>query len=379
MARESVEAYLCVALRSLGAYVVSHWILSLSALNEAKSASGCAIHSTQPQKERYGCGVAHPHLVISFCACPTFFVSIPQLYQLGPWSCSIVPPHFADLTTGNTTRGLFIFPRNDGWFCYPSARPASAQSPCWLESSLEQRIQRMVGCSIWAFLNSLAYWLLPHRFYVNIYTKKSTWEKPTEPVYPRGDEDAPPGPPPGYSTGFGGADRNPTDSKTNPYNDYNAPGSSNTLESDAALAARLQAEEDARASSSSRNAQQDYQNTPLPPQEQQGLPLREERSKGLFGKLFGGKTGGSSSRPYGNQPQYGQPQYGQPQQPYYPQQQYPPPQQYPQQYPQQGYGGGYGGGYAQQPPKKSGGIGTMGGAALGLGGGLIGGMLLEDA
>lgn len=222
-------------------------------------------------------------------------------------------------------------------------------------------------------------------FYVNIYTKKSTWERPTEPVYPRGDEDAPPGPPPGYSTGSGGVDRNPTDSKTNPYDNYNAPGSSNTLESDAALAARLQAEEDARASSSSRNAQQDYQNTPLPPQDQQDLPPREEKSKGLFGKLFGGKTGGSSSRPYGNQPQYGgggyggQPQYGQPQQQYYPQQQYPPPQQYPQQYPQQGYGGGYGGGYAQQPPKKSGGIGTMGGAALGLGGGLIGGMLLEDA
>jgi hypothetical protein len=41
-----------------------------------------------------------------------------------------------------------------------------------------------------------------------------------------------------------------------------------------------------------------------------------------------------------------------------------------------GYGGG--GGY-QQTPQKSGGMGAAGGAALGLGGGLIGGMLLENA
>lgn len=201
-------------------------------------------------------------------------------------------------------------------------------------------------------------------FYVNVYTKKSTWEKPTEPVYPQ-DEDAPPGPPPGYSGA--GVDRNPTDYKSNPYN-HSAASSSN-IESDAALAQRLQAEEDARAGT--RNAQQDYQSTPMSGSSQE-LPPRDQK-KGLLGKIFGGKS--SSSRPqqaYGQQaygqPAYGQQAYGQPaygQQPYYPQ------QSYPQQYAQQGYG---------QPQRRTGGgMGTMGGAALGLGGGLIGGMLLEDA
>src|ERR1700679_4073472 len=37
-------------------------------------------------------------------------------------------------------------------------------------------------------------------FYVNIYTKKSQWNKPTEPIYPP-DEEAPAGPPPLYSHG----------------------------------------------------------------------------------------------------------------------------------------------------------------------------------
>lgn len=83
-----------------------------------------------------------------------------------------------------------------------------------------------------------------------------------------------------------------------------------------------------------------------------------------MGKLFGGKS--SSSRPpqaYGGG--YGQPQgqygYGAPQQGYYGQQ---------QGYPQQAY--------QQQPPKKHG-MGAGGAAALGVGGGLLGGMLLADA
>ncbi|TGO43077.1 hypothetical protein BHYA_0003g00310 [Botrytis hyacinthi] len=204
-------------------------------------------------------------------------------------------------------------------------------------------------------------------FYVNIYTKKSTWDKPTEPVYPSGDS-APPGPPPGYS---GGSSTYPSDDKSNPYDP-----SPNT-ESDAELARRLQAEEDARGGSSSGtrgNAQQDYQNTPMPSYSQQELPPREQK-KGFFGKLLG-KTSGSSASSGAQQPQYGGYQQQQ-----YPQQGYPPqgypPQGYP---PQQGYGGGYGGGYQQQRPQKSGGgMGMAGGAALGLGGGLIGGMLLEDA
>ncbi len=73
---------------------------------------------------------------------------------------------------------------------------------------------------------------------------------------------------------------------------------------------------------------------------------------GLLGKLGGGSSGGG-----GGGGGYGQPAYG---------------------------GGGYGGGYqqqpmyAQQPPKKSGGMGMGGALALGAGG-LIGGALIADA
>ena len=137
---------------------------------------------------------------------------------------------------------------------------------------------------------------------------------------------------------------------------------------------------------------QDYQNTPMPSQSpgmQQELPPREQK-RGLFSKLMG-KTGGSSSGGYGsNQYRPQQQQYGDgyPQQQAYPPQGYGQPAYGPPAYGQPGYGPGpgYGGGYPPQqqyyqqaPPKKSGGIGTMGGAALGLGGGLVGGMLLEDA
>ncbi len=41
--------------------------------------------------------------------------------------------------------------------------------------------------------------LTSHRFYENIYTEESVWEKPTQPVYPpRATTRLPPGPPPGY-------------------------------------------------------------------------------------------------------------------------------------------------------------------------------------
>ncbi|KAH9212380.1 hypothetical protein DL95DRAFT_177724 [Leptodontidium sp. 2 PMI_412] len=142
-------------------------------------------------------------------------------------------------------------------------------------------------------------------FYVNIYTKKSQWEKPTEAVYPPPSDGAPPGAPPGYA---GGGQPQPTDTKHNPYESSMNPNT----ESDAALAARLQAEEDQRARSGSRGAQQDYQNTPMPgqspgygqqgygqPQQQpygQELPAREQKKSGGFlGKLLGKASGGSSS------------------------------------------------------------------------------------
>ncbi len=258
-----------------------------------------------------------------------------------------------------------------------------------------------------SLLRSLSLTVCP-RFYVDIHTKRSQWEKPTQPVYPPDRDSPPPGGPPGYV----GSDHfsNVSDKKSNPYDDHRGAGSAspNNIDEDARLAARLQAEEDARAQQSRGNAYQDYVNTSLPPQSSPAqLPPREEK-RGLFSKLLGKSNSNQ-------QPRYGQPGYGggyqqggyPPQQGYPPQEGYggyPPQQGYPPQggyggYPPQGYGGyppqggyggyppqgGYGGypqqGYAQEPPKKSGlgGLGAVGGAGLGLAGGLVGGMLIEDA
>lgn len=237
-----------------------------------------------------------------------------------------------------------------------------------------------------------------NRFYVNIHTKKSQWDKPTEPVYPT--DGAPSGPPPGYA---GGGVSNPDQKQSN--NPFDNTGNSQSyVESDAQLAARLQAEEDAQRSRGAGNAFQDYQNTPMsqqnsgyqqqnpgyqqqnPGYQQQGgypqqLPERDQKkSGGLLGKLLAKASGGGSNKmgggggmPFGGGHQqggYGQQGYG----------------GYPQQ--QQGYGGGYGQqGFGQQRfgqqmsgrPKKSGGMGAGGAAALGVGGGLMGGMLLANA
>ncbi|OIW27478.1 hypothetical protein CONLIGDRAFT_432408 [Coniochaeta ligniaria NRRL 30616] len=76
-------------------------------------------------------------------------------------------------------------------------------------------------------------------FYVNTYTKKSQWDKPTEPARPPQD-DVPAGPPPSYNQGSTPA---PTDAKHNPY----TTSRSNTETEDERLARQLQAEEDARA------------------------------------------------------------------------------------------------------------------------------------
>ena len=242
------------------------------------------------------------------------------------------------------------------------------------------------------------------RFYVNIYTKKSQWDKPTEPVYPT--DGAPAGPPPGYA---GSGTSNPDQKSTNPFDSTG--NQQSTIETDAQLAARLQAEEDAQRSRGvGGNAFQDYQNTPISQQnsgyqqqntgyQQQGgypqqLPEREQKkSGGLLGKLLGKasgagsshKMGGGGGMPFGggHQQQGG---YGG-----YPQQQHGYGGGYGQQgYGQQGYGQqGYGQqGYGQQGmmgrmgggrPQKSGGMGAGGAAALGVGGGLMGGMLLANA
>jgi hypothetical protein len=236
------------------------------------------------------------------------------------------------------------------------------------------------------------------RFYVNLYTKKSQWDKPTAPALPP-DDDGPDGPPPGYAPGSGPA---PTDKKTNPYDDpknQSLGGVSSRQaqeDEDARLARQLQDEEDARA----RNAgpaggpgaadafyNQQSGNPGFQPQGpfpgQQQPPYAGDQGQnrgkgGLLGKLLGKtKLGGS-----GNQGNYGG-NYGgyPPQQQYggYPQQQYGAPGYGGYGPPPVGYGGGYGGGYQQPPRKQGGGLGTMGGAALGLGAGLIGGALITDA
>ena len=270
-----------------------------------------------------------------------------------------------------------------------------------------------------------------HRFYVNLYTKKSQWDKPTAPVFPVG-ENAPNGPPPSYEPGHTPA---PTDTKKNPYDDHSGSGhgasaAGGSPSEDAKLAAKLQAEEDAKARGSSPGgaqppagygaassySQQSQQGGGSSQQFPQDLPPRSQDrglsgGGGLLGKLFGGKskpTAGGAQGSYGgysSQPQQGY--YNQspaPQQQYggYPNQQ----QGYGGGYPQgpgygqqPGYGGGYGqqpgygGGYGQQPaygggyggqqqaaPKKSSGMGMgLAGGALGLGAGVLGGALIADA
>lgn len=247
------------------------------------------------------------------------------------------------------------------------------------------------------------------RFYVNTYTKKSQWDKPTAPALPPQD-DAPAGPPPSYTPGDKPA---ATDTKKNPYLDTTSDESE-----DAKYARQLQAEEDARARSAAPGGSAaSYLNpggaspaagSPSPyPNQLPPRPLSsngdKSRSGGLLGKIFGGSKkpsygggqqgyggggGYGQPAPYGSPSPYGQPGYGAPSpygQPAYGG--YPPQGPgyggYPPQ--QMGYGGGgYGGGYPQQQygrPAKSGGggLGAAGGAALGLGAGVIGGALLMDA
>jgi hypothetical protein len=82
-------------------------------------------------------------------------------------------------------------------------------------------------------------------FYVNLYTKQSQWDKPTQPVFPA--EDAPPpGAPPGYAPGSAPI---PTDTKKTPYeNPADSHGtSSQHISEDERLAQQLQDEENARA------------------------------------------------------------------------------------------------------------------------------------
>lgn len=222
-------------------------------------------------------------------------------------------------------------------------------------------------------------------FFVNIYTKQSQWEKPTEPVYPSHDS-APPGAPPGYDhstkPAYGGDEKGGLHSN-NPYGAAGMGASGSSMSEDERLARQLQAEEDARRNGANRGTSDGYYGgaagsspygqTGAPQYGQRPVYGQQEQKKsggGLLGKLASKLGSGGSSRPhqsYGG----GQPMYG-----------------HQQQYPMQGGYGGYPqqhgyGGYPQQgyPPRRTGGggMGMAGGAALGAGAGLLGGAMLMNS
>ncbi|KAF2221428.1 hypothetical protein BDZ85DRAFT_16999 [Elsinoe ampelina] len=262
-------------------------------------------------------------------------------------------------------------------------------------------------------------------FFVNLHTKQSTWTKPTAPALPDhpttagGTSDAPP---PSYDAG--GA-KPVTSEKTGYSTDAHFSASeSGKISEDEALARRLQEEENARLGG-----------------RQGGLATKAGGGAGdYYGQQGQGQGQYGQQQGYGQQPQYGQQGYGQgydQQQQGYGQPQYGQQQGYGQpQYGQQqgygqydqtqdkgkksggllgklmgkvasprpggsGYGGGHGygqpaygghggyggygghgggmGGMYGRPPKKSGGMGGMaGGAALGLGAGVLGGAMIAN-
>ncbi|KAI9846162.1 MAG: hypothetical protein M1837_004276 [Sclerophora amabilis] len=194
-------------------------------------------------------------------------------------------------------------------------------------------------------------------FYVNLHTKQSQWEIPTEPALPGPARGVADGAPPSYdqriaSPGFHSEQNNgPAFSTNNPY-------ASHHPNDDARLAAQLQAEEDARArgATSTSGAQNNYQNTPVPyaydQQQYAAAPHTEERSNhsrssksGLLGKLLGKVS--SSSHGLGSSNGYGHQSHS-------------------------GFGG--------YPPRRrrGGGMGLGGGMAMGGGAGLLGGMALAS-
>ncbi|KAI9762584.1 MAG: hypothetical protein M1840_001210 [Geoglossum simile] len=213
-------------------------------------------------------------------------------------------------------------------------------------------------------------------FYVNTLTKKSQWEKPTSPARSASPRDDPPlDPPPAYSSSNSHLHTPFADDKdNNPYRQRASPAPpAPPIDEDARLAAQLQAEEDALARSSalpptnpcSTSATDTYQAQPLPPRDGR----EKGASKGGFLNRFLG--GGSSHKQHSHQPQQ-QPYYGSPQPGYGG---YAPPGGHPYYY----QPGGYYPPPQQQGRRPGGGLGMGGAAALGLGGGLLGGMLLEDA
>ncbi|KAA8647550.1 hypothetical protein EYZ11_010872 [Aspergillus tanneri] len=236
-------------------------------------------------------------------------------------------------------------------------------------------------------------------FFVNLRTGKSQWERPevttTEELHgPPSDR------PPSYEdsahanspvVAATAAGEKKALGSNNPYNIAD-PGTS-TLDSDARLAAQLQEEEAWAHTKSSRShepgtaadyytgaaqAQSTSYGSSLVPPPQSTGPEQKQRSKGFLNKLMG-KSSSRTAVGYGRPPPL--PSQQQQQQPY--------------PYPQGGYYGGYppqpvgysspaypaqGGFYsAAAPQQRRHGLGTAGAAALGVGGGLLGGALLAEA
>ncbi|KAK5258193.1 WW domain-containing protein wwm1, partial [Exophiala xenobiotica] len=133
-------------------------------------------------------------------------------------------------------------------------------------------------------------------FYVNLYTKQSTWEKPTAPAH-RPDDDAPPGGPPPLYSGPGG--NNVSDAKRRSFDSNNPYKQGN--ETDEEMARRMQAEENARRDRG--EAEGYYQGGaagggPNPTGLQGGYPGAPSsasptgsatKSRGFLSKLMGGK------------------------------------------------------------------------------------------
>ncbi|KAI2698723.1 hypothetical protein CBS147332_8515 [Penicillium roqueforti] len=247
-------------------------------------------------------------------------------------------------------------------------------------------------------------------FYVDLATGKSQWDRPEANSLPPSYSNAGPGDPAAIASA---GDQKKHMGSNNPYNPSTNTGpgntSPNTIDEDARLAAKLQAEEDARAGTrgtgaglGDRGASSDYYNDTSRPQStgpggyaavpassHSPMPEQEQkRSKGGFLSKLMGKSSSSSSRPPRPQQQYASyAQQGPPPGAYYGGGGYPPQHGQPAYGPGPGYGGGYGGYpqqggyYQQQPPRRQGGggMGTAGAAALGVGGGLLGGMLIADA
>ncbi|KAL4870173.1 hypothetical protein BDV12DRAFT_195552 [Aspergillus spectabilis] len=291
-------------------------------------------------------------------------------------------------------------------------------------------------------------------FFINLATGRSQWDPPQSPPAPTPptpaqapvsaseqphNKQAAAAPPPSYDESGPGnpiavASAEDSEKKNanlfslnNPYNAESAstsatgpsgsgePNSKGPVESDAELAARLQAEENARSGAGTPGAAANYyggDHTPHSP-----IPSStgdrdkgKEKKKGFFSKLMSKASASGAGQGYSSRPGFAPPRphhhqqgpvgyapqggYGAPspgpgyggQGGYYPQQHgYGPGPGYGPGYgPQPGYGypqqGYYGGG--MQPQRRRGGgsgMGMAGAAALGVGGGLIGGALLADA